>query len=287
MLRMVATGQNVWLVIGERTGGAAMVYAADLDATRPLRNISGTCYSVAATKDAVFFGGSSGLFKLTTEGKLLKRYCQEDSSLPGNVIRDVCEGGGKIYMSINSGIAVLDPATDKVSVLSPSSREATKRPGEPGGVPRLRWDAATPRLYACCYPHWYFTFPELSGEFAWSPREKAWRVCRAEEAPQVVASQGDEAVNVRFSGEQSEFHFLKAGQKVMAAVPAPQLMGEPAWDERRIWVPTASGLYEVDRATGRVSWLAYQDNNQFLSVLKQGGRLYIATSRGLYYREIP
>ena len=70
-------------------------------------------------------------------------------------------------------------------------------------------------------------------------------------------------------------------------MPVPQLMGEPAWDDKRIWVPTSSGLYEVDRATGNVTWLAYQDGNPFLSVLKADDRLYVATSRGLYYREIP
>ena len=69
-------------------------------------------------------------------------------------------------------------------------------------------------------------------------------------------------------------------------MPVPSLMGEPAWDEQRIWVPSASGLYEVDRATGHVNWLAYQEGNPFFSVLKHGHRLYIATARGLFYREL-
>jgi hypothetical protein len=64
-------------------------------------------------------------------------------------------------------------------------------------------------------------------------------------------------------------------------------MGEPAWDSRRIWVPTPSGLYEVDRTTGRVRWLAYQDGVSFFSLLKHGNRLYVASSRGLYYCNIP
>ena len=63
-------------------------------------------------------------------------------------------------------------------------------------------------------------------------------------------------------------------------------MGQPAFDEHRIWVPTSSGLYEVDRATGHVTWLAYDDGNWFLSVLKADDLLYVATSRGLYYSEI-
>ncbi len=196
-----------------------MVYDAHRDETQRLPGILSVCYSVAATRDAVFFSTGEGLYKFDVGGKLLKHYRHEDSSLPSNVIRDVCEGGGKIYMSFPGGIAVLDPATDNVSVLA-SSRQETRRPDEPAyHVERLRWDAATPLLYASCYPYWYFSFPELGREFSWSPAKKAWRQCRAEEALQLVASQGDEAVTVRFSGEQSEFYFLKAGQKVVAAVP--------------------------------------------------------------------
>jgi len=100
-------------------------------------------------------------------------------------------------------------------------------------------------------------------------------------------SQGDEALIVRVAGDQSEFRFVKSGQKVTAAVPVPQLMGEPAWDDSRIWVPTSSGLYEVNRATGGVTWLAYQAGNPFFSLLRAHGRLYVATARGLYYRDIP
>ena len=75
---------------------------------------------------------------------------------------------------------------------------------------------------------------------------------------------------------------MKADQTVKAVVPVPTHIGEPAWDLERIWVPTASGLYEVDRATGQVKWLAYEANNRFFSLLKADGRLYVATSRGLY-----
>ena len=64
-------------------------------------------------------------------------------------------------------------------------------------------------------------------------------------------------------------------------------MGPPVWDQSRIWVPTSSGLYAVERDTGHVTWLAYQDGNWFLSVLKADGQLYVATSRGLYYQGDP
>lgn len=70
-------------------------------------------------------------------------------------------------------------------------------------------------------------------------------------------------------------------------MPVRLLMGEPAWDEHRMWVPTPSGLYEVDRGTSKVTWLAHERDTRFLSLLKHGNRLYIAASRGLYYRDIP
>jgi ligand-binding sensor domain-containing protein len=67
----------------------------------------------------------------------------------------------------------------------------------------------------------------------------------------------------------------------------PSMIGEPAWDSSRIWVPTASGLYEIDRTTGGVRWVAYEDGNPFFSLLKADGRLYVATARGIYYCGIP
>ena len=286
LLRMAAAGEKLWLVVGGRTGGSAMVFNPNLNTIDRLPDVPGVVYSVAATKDAVFYATSTGLYKLAFDGNLLKHYRQQDGSLPVNYVMDVCEGGGKLYISHGHGIAVLDPATDKVSVLAPSNREV-KRGVEPrGGSQRIRWDAVTPRLYACSYPHWYFTSSELSSEFGWSPKDKVWESYPIEEAPFLVVSQDDEALIVRIAGDRSEFRFVRSGQKVTATVPTPQLMGEPAWDEHRIWAPTSSGLYEVDRATGGVKWLAYQEGNLFLSVLKDGNRLYVATARGLYYREI-
>ena len=38
---------------------------------------------------------------------------------------------------------------------------------------------------------------------------------------------------------------------------------------------------------GPSAWATYPNGPLFFSVLKHGNRLYVATSRGLYYREIP
>jgi ligand-binding sensor domain-containing protein len=102
-----------------------------------------------------------------------------------------------------------------------------------------------------------------------------------------VLSDLNETLVVRITGDQTEFQFAEAGQTVKARVPVPAMIGEPAWDRQRIWVPTSSGLYEVNRATGHMTWLAYEDGNWFLSLLKAGNVLYVATSRGLYCRDIP
>ena len=126
----------------------------------------------------------------------------------------------------------------------------------------------------------------LRRQFGWSPSDNKWQQYPTRNAPRFGLTDRDETLLVRVLGNQTEFQFLKAGKKIQATVPVPQLMGDPAFDDDRIWVPTSSGLYEIDRATGRITWLAYDDGNWFLSVLKAGDRLYVATSRGLYYREI-
>jgi hypothetical protein len=245
---------------------------------------------VATTKDSVFFGSTDGLYKLDVNGKLLKHYSRNRTSFPGYRVFDVCEGSGKIFFvfqgSPQSGIAVLDLATDNVSVLAPSGHEATWDT-EPVVARRVWWDTVTPRLYACAYFSYDNELRLLTRQYGWLSPDKPWQRYPIETAPRFVLSNRDETLLVRVFGKQTEFQFLKAGQKVTAAVPVPSMMGEPAWDERRIWVPTSSGLYEVDRATGHVTWLAYEDGNWFLSLLKAGDQLYVATARGLYYREIP
>jgi hypothetical protein len=264
--------------------------------------------------DTVFFGGDCGLYKLDTNGKLLKRYDPNHAPMPGGAIYDVCQGDGKIYFvfqgSPHRGVAVLDPKSERIAVLAPSSRDASPQ-SEPQGVCRLRWDAATPRLCAFSYTYWFFSAPDLSSEYSWTPKDRKWQLHPIKDAPLLVVSDGDETLSVKVSGDRSQFHFVKADQDVTADVPLPLMMGEPAWDEHRIWIPTASGLYEVDRATGHVTWLAYRidaptasgpyaadfavgrvpwatypNGPLFFSVLRHGNRLYVATSRGLYYREI-
>lgn len=198
----------------------------------------------------------------------------------------LCAGGGKLYVAFRgppqSGIAVLDPATGRISILAPSSRDASREQEPIDRMQRLLWDAVTPRLYACGYENLNPRPLLLTDVYGWSPQDRTWQRHAVEEAPRFVVSDGGETLVVRVVGERSEFHFVKANQTVSALVPLPRLMGEPAWDGHRIWVPTASGLYEIDRATAEVRWLAYQDGSQFLSLLKTGGRLYVAASRGLY-----
>ncbi|MHC4715456.1 MAG: hypothetical protein ACYS5V_00660, partial [Planctomycetota bacterium] len=70
-------------------------------------------------------------------------------------------------------------------------------------------------------------------------------------------------------------------------LPLPELVGEPAWDARRIWVPCYAGLYEIDRKTGRAAWVAHQAHTQCLAALKHGSTLYVATTRGLFSRQVP
>ncbi len=290
-MRMAATEEKLWLVVGKWGAGNTMSCSHYSNEAEHLPVVRDVASCVAATQDAVFFGGGKGLYKLDTNGKLLKHYDRNDPSFPGYSVSAICEGRGKVFFAFrgspHTGVAVLDLATDNISVLAPSSREATQETEPITGIGRMWWDAATPQLYACGY-FWYSNNPPfLVREYGWSPQNKTWQQYHIKDAPRFVVSNGNETLLVRVVGDQTECQFVKAGRKVTAAVPVPSLMGEPAWDGRRIWVPTSSGLYEVDCATGHVSWLAYQDGNSFFSLLKHGNRLYVATARGLYYREIP
>ena len=128
--------------------------------------------------------------------------------------------------------------------------------------------------------------PVLTSVYSWSTKDLTWRRIPLGEAPQFVVSEGDETILARTTGDKTEFHFERSGQTLTVGVPVPTLLGKPAWDEHHIWAPTASGLYEINRATGRMTWLAYEDGNFFRSVLRAAGRLYISTNRGVYYRDL-
>ena len=295
MLGLAATDGRLWLASPQGPSmrwGTALWYRPDLDETQSVSSVTDPVCCVAATRDFAFFGGlRDGLYKLDRDGRLLKHYRRNDGAFPIERIVDLCAGGGKIYVCYSNGsrdgVAVVDPATDNLTVLASSTREAQPQSEPVADVLRVWWDAATPRLYASSHDrsHWYY--PPLLCQYAWTPDGKTWERLTGEEAPRSVVSQGDEALVVRVRGKQVEFRFPRTGQTVEAEVPLPSLMGDPAWDEHRIWVPSAAGLYEIDRGTARITWLAYQNDTLFFSALKHAGRLYVATSRGLYYREIP
>jgi len=246
---------------------------------------------IASFRGTIFCGAHDGLLKLDASGNERKRYNRRDAALPGSV-GEVCAGDGKIFFGFTgtprNGVAALDPATGKVNVLAPSNDEATTAT-EPVGdwVSFLMWDATSRRLYAQTHFHRSTGSPTLTGVYCWSAKDSTWRRLPRDEAPHFVVSEGDETLLARPVGDLTEFRFAKSGEKLTARVPVPTLLGRPAWDARRIWAPTASGLYEIDRATGRITWLAYEDGNCFRSAMKANGRLYVAASRGLYYYDIP
>jgi hypothetical protein len=290
--RMAAARGAVWFVSHQCYGDGqpALMCRHGEDVATPLPGVPRRVSCMAAAKDAVYFGGFQGLCKTDMNGVLLKLYSHDKDSFPGYRVSEVCEGGGRIYFAFqgspNAGIAVLDPATEKVSVLAPSGHDATWDTEPIVAIRSIWWDAVTPRLYASAYFIYDNETPWLRYQYTWTPQEKSWRRCGGDQAARFVVANPDETLVVHAAGSRTEFRFVKAGKTTTAEVPLPSFMGNPAFDAHRVWVPTASGLYEVDRATGRVTWLAYDDGNWFISVLKSDDLLYVATSRGMYYSAI-
>jgi hypothetical protein len=197
----------------------------------------------------------------------LKRYSKHLSpSFPAAGVGDVCVGDGKVYFTFSgtphNGIACLDPASGKITVLAPTSRDATPKTEPLEWTDRLWWDAANACLYATSYFHRAGGSPKLTRQYRWSAEDATWRRLPIEEAVQAVVSEGDETLLVRTRGEQTEFHFVKSGQTLTAAVPVPSMMGEPAWDDRR------NGKRE-DRSSGRANPAAFRRS---LSGRRRSGR---------------
>jgi ligand-binding sensor domain-containing protein len=100
---------------------------------------------------------------------------------------------------------------------------------------------------------------------------------------------GAETVRLFAEGAVARFQCVSADGKtreVRFEFPCSAMLGEVAWDSTRFWIPTSAGLYEVDRATGKTTWLAYAERVRCFSVLRHKDRLYVPTTQGLYWYQI-
>ncbi|KKL82545.1 hypothetical protein LCGC14_1983680, partial [marine sediment metagenome] len=214
--RMAVGGGKLWLAWQHwQSGGPALMVDLEKESASPVPELPKTIRSVAAAGKWVYFGGRGGIYKLNTEGKLIKHFSTADGSLPVNHVVDLCSGGGKIYFSFRDsgsyGVAALDPATDVVSVLAPS-RRGDKLADEPVyNVYRLWWDAAYRRLYASYYIRFAIT-SDRTHQFGWIQEGKKWLKLYNRDAPRMIVSQGAEAVMVMIPNEETEFRFLKTRQ---------------------------------------------------------------------------
>ncbi|MBM4040432.1 MAG: hypothetical protein FJ290_18140 [Planctomycetes bacterium] len=295
--RMAVAAGKLWLAWQPwQSGGPALVHKPGSDSAEKLDGLPRDLRAVAAVGDDVFFGGSSGLYRLDADGKLLKHYTSKDGPLPSDRVVDLCEGGGKLFLSLykwDKGsdsyvIAELDPATERLRILAPSGLN-----DKPGAEPvyatyRLWWDAAGSRLYANEYL--LSGAPRPWRREGWTWAGEGWEAASPPadaSAPRYVLSEGGEALRVSHVEGKTLFEFLKAGERLAVELPVPECVGEAALDAKRIWVPGFLGLYQVERGTGKVTWLAHQEQTQCLAVLKHAGKLYVATTRGLYACGIP
>ncbi len=294
--RMAVAAGKLWLAWQPwQGGGPALVHKVGSVSAEKLDGLPRDLRGVAAVGDSVFFGGRSGLYRLDTDGKLLKHYTSKDGPLPSDHVVDLREGGGKLFLSLykwDKGsdsyvVAEMDPATERVRILAPSG--LNDKPGaEPTySIYRLWWDGVKSRVYANRY--FLSGSPQAWEREGWAQAGEGWEVVSpgAGSAPRYILSEGGEALQVSHLEGKTLFEFLKAGEKLAVDLPVPECVGEAAWDATRLWVPSFLGLYQIERKTGRVTWLAYQEKTQCLAVLKHAGKLYVATTRGLFACDIP
>lgn len=291
--RMTVADGKVWIAWQPwQSGGPAMVYIPGQGAAKRLTDLPADMRSVAAVGKSVFFGGWHGLYKLNTSGEVLKHFSKADNTLPSDSIVDLREGDGKLYMSFREsdryGVAVLDVDKDVVTVLAPSSRQANLRDEPVYDVYRLWWDGANSRLYANYYLRYAGAISDPAETRGWMQRKGGWDALDGSSAAaRLIGSDKAESLQVTCNGGEAVFTFLKSGKSITCPLPLPWLIGEPAWDDKRIWVPGFMGLYEIDRASGDIRLVAHQTQNPCLDIVRLDGELYVATRLGLYRWSIP
>ena len=220
----------------------------------------------------------------------MRRYRKSRGGLPSDHIVDLCAGGNKLYMSFREsdryGVAAADPASGAVAILAPTSRRATFSTEPVLDAYRVWWDSVNSRLLV----NNFFLYESVRGyqPHRWVLTDRTWRRIGTKEVfPRFVVSDGKESVQMRIDGRDCIFEFLGSGETIRCRLPLPDLVGEPAWDSTRLWAPTYMGLYEINRLSGHAEWVAHQDHTQALAALTHEGRLYLATTRGLYWCAIP
>ncbi len=289
---MAVAGGKLWLTWQTIPSSLSQVYdpvagrvealklASDAEDGNPHVN------AVVAMGERIYVAGD-GLIELNTEGQVMKRF-DDDSELPSGEIKALCSDGSKLYMGIDQrswkkGVAVLDPKTRVTTLLAPTRREADYRSEPVKSFTRLWWDPANKRLYVNDFGD--------SISNAWWQTEKGWvRLKDNEPKPRFIVCRDGEALQLTISKSpagQSVFEFLGTGEKITCDLPLPDEIGEPAWDEHRIWVPGYTGLYEIERQSGKMRWLAFDKDNPCLSVIRLGDKLYVATRKGLYAYPVP
>ena len=242
---------------------------------------------MAAIGDRVYFGGRSGLYELNAEGKTTRAFHKEQNALPANHIVSLCADGQKLHMTFRDheryGVASLDPETGTTTVLAPSSRTATLSEEPVWGAYRIWWNGTTGNLYV----NDFFISTNSHLGNAWQQTPESWsRLPSKLRIPRFVLTRNGETLQGIVENEKLTFAFLDSGQKLTCDIPLPELTGEPDWDAHRIWVPGFMGLHEVNRQTGHVNWLAYKQGISAVSVLKHERKLYVATTEGLYRRDV-
>jgi len=287
--RMAAAGGKIWLVWEQfvQHHGPAVVYVPGSESANELKHLP-RMRTVAAVGERVFIGGRDGLYEIDTNGKIVKHYQKENDGIPSNHIVDLCVGENQLYMSFREsdryGVAALDLISGSIKVLAPTSREATLQSEPVYDAYRLWWDAINRQLYVNSF------VPMVRGSYAkhcWVFKQNKWeRLAQKSEIPICIVSNDTETLRVQTDGKKLALEFIATSNEICWPFLLPGFVGEPAWDAARIWIPTYIGLYEVNRNTGKVKWLAHQDGTQCLAALRYMGRLYVATNRGLYWCDI-
>jgi ligand-binding sensor domain-containing protein len=287
--RLAAVGGRLWLVLvpGGFPPGPAVTYRSGDAQTKPIEELPKTIRCVTAWRDQVFFGGDDGLYQVDLNGHVLRHYTKGANELPESIIADLACTPDKVLMSFRAdlerwGVAELDPVLGTVKVLAPTAANLAFNAEPTIDVTRVWWDASGKRAFA---------------NEAWRPAStKAWLQMPAgwenlgQDAPLYYLNDNGETLCCSMKDRQACFEFSKDGNvigEVKCNLPGPTLIGEAAWDAKRLWVPTCAGLYEVDRQSGSVKWLAHQDEEFVYTVLRCENCLYVATTKGLYWYAPP
>ncbi len=295
---------KIW-VLRKHRGGSGILHCIDPETGKLIRprNTPGGGTSVAGAAGKLFVSTSGqGLYVIDGSGRKRKLLRREKGEIPSDYVELLTSTGegprDVIYMAFchsyqkstdrNAyGVARLDPRTLKVTLITSGRRDVSAKEAPVTFIRQLVWDPEEGALWTGGYNSQWFYYESFHWVDAFRWKDATWQRVGRKPWPDWKVVQDGRTLSVSRQGRTVTAR-LHSGEVLLSSRdPVLLSASSAAWDRKRLWLATYTGIQEIDRATGRMKCIAHKDETPVAALLRHGGWLYIGARDGIYRYRIP